>query len=1761
MIIAAALALVAAAVAVLFFACNSGSGGVTPERPSQSVSYSLTPPTDGSLPEDHAALDNLGYVVGRLSAREYYHTDSQSTVTAQAFGVTVNQYVNGGKDYDGGVLISTTFSRGEGLGAPAPTAIQRFFGESRAVLRNSVSDDPADWNGSDTEWQDGEPTEIIEKDKYAERYGLWGTEFSDYVMTEDTVLSMTDPALGDDGIYTMRFELDPATSTYYYANQMVTMGGLSGSPTFSYVNVTLRFTADWSVTEMRVSERYTSSKGVIKADTSGETVITYSYDKADVDVSAYDEYFAKYENAAASGSGETERTAADYLAEGFGSVLVSERTAFDFEAEIAGSKISGRALLGMDGGSPTSVRLETGGLGVLADIAGGKAYLSYKDFLGSLALSDLSSLFGGSLDLGSLGGGFESAMNAATLERTDGGALVHMDLPLGDIAAAIDFRFAETDGGVTWTEISATLEFGGMPVKLRAVPGDADAPFGEINTSKAVDLMPAAEAALALSGGAELSFTYNDGFSVTGAATIGADGTLSGGVTVSAEGISPVTADFAFRGGEIFLSVGGVKVRAQAGEWADALLSLAGAELPSEIDLAGLVGSLLGSDLGSIIKGLTLTESGLALSLDGDALLSALVPDAGASLGDIRAAFDAQTGAFSVSALGAEISVRASRRAPSVPGDGYVAVSPDDVLGFADAAREIAASGGATFGVSGTAAIDGISFDVRIAGEALFDGSIALYAEIGAGSDALRIYYAGGKLVAECGGYGLTLSEGDLAAAGDAIGGLLGGSGSAASLLGRIDIASLLADIRLLGAEGGTLRLTADLSSLLGSGGIDAELFCSDGGVALRGSLNIAGIMLENVAAEAGAAGGFVAPDFTGVTMCDNALEFALEAYMRLAESEYVSVALSYDDGSLSARAAGEIALERTDGAIGLNVALDAVITSGGASYYAQARIVGDTAYVYFSLVGFEESAYFPECVNASAQPLRMKLSVSSLFEMSSEAMPLIMSLAGLDSEGLYYFDFVTELLGGAYETINSDIFGVKSAAEWIELIAGIIGESGDGESPALSVVPDAEEKTLTLTGGGLNVTLGTGITCSVAAPAVGEYADYDSLSALVGVLMDSVTTTGSDGVTEINGYYVLSGTAYGSLGSLELASIGLGASVYVHDDFSVTVNIRVEVSYFVGVFEGDTVLDMTVENGMVYMTRTQTSRGGALGGIVEEQLDKPIIKFREMTTDAFLADITNQMVFIFNFGSLVRDELGGSTGGSSSTSTADVGGILTSLAYSSAAEGSAEWTLGLGLSALTGGALSDASVTLSAEGGVLKSLDLETKLSVLTLGASLGYANPGADMESGHASDKTVNVAERVSAALGGLPDGFDGYKEGTAATLVYSVDGGEIGRQEIAYAADGSVMTSLALPDLEAYNGGYTYSWGALGAVGGDVTLEAVRTPNVYTVTLRSEYEIDGLDCSRIEGGYYVYEFDYTYGTTLALPVGAEHGSAYSLAYFTDGGDVVTEISGIQRDVTLTAVWEEIEYTVTYTALGETYAVMTYCYGDALVLPECDVPGYEFLGWLTDAEYVTGNMTVEASLSVTVTLASDFAADGMTDGGEAFVRGLTLTGTRAEDFALGVSLSGDGRTQFGWWHNESGAWSRVTSVAGLDGETVYAAWISDIAVTITEASKSWGTWTINGSWSGGFVGATSIEIAESAGVTVTAQAWLKLSKDGATDFDTLNSGNSVSADGGSFGKGSMTSANDLFGSAKYGGAKVAVTFSCGDLTLTLESTAWKAK
>ena len=112
-VFAVALLMVVSLGLTVFFAC-SGGGEEPPkggDAPSSGESFSLLPPTDGSLPEEHTAYDNLGYIVGRLAQRSYYHVDSVSTAEATAlFGIKVTQNVTGTKDYKDGVLIVSSVS-------------------------------------------------------------------------------------------------------------------------------------------------------------------------------------------------------------------------------------------------------------------------------------------------------------------------------------------------------------------------------------------------------------------------------------------------------------------------------------------------------------------------------------------------------------------------------------------------------------------------------------------------------------------------------------------------------------------------------------------------------------------------------------------------------------------------------------------------------------------------------------------------------------------------------------------------------------------------------------------------------------------------------------------------------------------------------------------------------------------------------------------------------------------------------------------------------------------------------------------------------------------------------------------------------------------------------------------------------------------------------------------------------------------------------------------------------------------------------------------------------------------------------------------------------------------------------------------------------------------------------------------------------------------------------------------------------------------
>ena len=1461
--------------------------------------------------------------------------------------------------------------------------------------------------------------------------------------------------------------------------------------------------------------------------------------------------------------------------------------------------------------------------------ADGKLYVLFEGAAAYITESDLSRyialLSGGETDtaaalselLSSVD--LEAVLNAFTLVMDENDALTaSFDLSalLGETFGTVTLALAETDGAVALRLGDVTIA--GVTVsdtELTLSAGDGEAAF---SLDGAVDAAGYIDEIYALIAGKDYRLTAdyshyeknaegNDEFVFSVAADLRVQVLESGfalaGTLDVVYGDLSLPLNVTLAGDTVYLSLYNVKLSATFDELETAvekIVQLAGLELPSlggtQIDIPSLVAQLLRIDYNSVIEELTLTDSALTLKVDVDGILSALLGKT-TDIDTITATYTKGAG-FAAEVMGAALGFTASGETGAITApadkDSYVTVT--DVLDYVDAISAIAASDEIAFELKDlVTVIDGQEITFAVKGTLWFtEEGAQLKLSLWVGKEEIGLSYVGGNFRLGYGGYYMEFTEQELDEIVQSVTNFLSENGSAftedlssvMALFGEdgIDLAALLKSLSLTAEQGGGEAIAADLAALLGGDSQILSLVADAGknSVSLRlaegCTLDLFGLRITSFSASVSVPETQSAPTAVGGKECANLFEFILRAYDTLTDTDLLSLSLTYAADGMSVDMKGAVQFEQndtdTESNVIVNMQVEGVITSGASSYYMQAAIVRDKVYIYFSLVGFEESTYYADKVVTNAKPLRAQMTVSSLFDTATDAMPLIMSLMGLEKNELYYFNFVVGILSGSYQTINSDIFDQKSTQEWVDLILGIVDEYTGGSDAAqsdaaetkeggMSVEFSLQERTLTVSGMGMEIVLGTGGTAPAAPEKAESYTDYSSLATLIGVMMDSITTSSPsyDGegnpvlddegnpimTADINSYYYLSGTASVSLWVIEAIEIDIYASAYIHDDFSVTVNLYLDIPGSIGTNEADVYL--TIENGMVYML----------------QVKDGVSTYRVTTLDNFFGDILSHLTYLFSFNDFVAGFIPTEESGGSSSVT-DIGNILTSYKFTDGA--AQEWEIGLNLSSLTDNALGESTVTLKATDGVLKSLVFESMVyGILSLDATLNYVNPGESMGSAETvGDVTKNIAAETEELFGKAIDEADwsstSYIEGRPAMLDYTLDGAVLGSQQVAYdTTTGKLLTDLDLPDLSGFNvGGYTYEWAGEPS-GGSTSFAATKTANEYTVTLRSEYEIDGYEVAYTDGGVYVYELPYTYGTQLSLPVGA--GSSDPLGYeivgFTDeSGAGITEVNGIVGDITLTAVWEPIEYTVTYSVFGNNVGTQTYHYGDTLELL-ASAQGYSEVVWESAPETVTDNMTVNAVYaSVTVTLASDFAADGFTAGEGGYYKEYTLAGESAEAFDLSYTLSSEGYTQFGWWTDASGEWSYVTSLAGLDGETVWAMWVSDFTASVSSASKTNTSqlfaykydYAVNGSYAGGEVcGTVSGIIADAVGFVSSIETG------GSVLYDSHSHSMNLSASGGSFSATAYLTSNAVYGNG-YSYDYYYNKFNSYTLTLTVSYT-----
>ena len=641
------------------------------------VAYDL--PTDGSTPDAHTALENIGYMNTRLMGQDNYYNEMHGLVDTM-----IKQEVSTYKQFSDDVLIQTDITTSSMV-----NSARQFCYVGDRVLWRDAAGGPSTYNGVDTVWKDGEPYGNTLIEDFKKRNGLPGTSFSVYVINEETLLGADPVVVNADGTYTQTYYLDPATdkAPAYYVNQMMFTGGLTALPSFEQITVTYTFDSTWQVLQSVISETYTATMGVSVGCTASYTT-NYEYDTEKALSDAYDAYFKDYADKPATGAPDGETvTAAACLSNAFAPVLSGPVT-FSLDLVIDGASVSGLVYVDAADMADMELRAQLGNLYI--GYADGQIRLAYGDGVkvgaGTEELLALLRSFlpeggngGISLDtdelLAQLGGGDFAVSDdgrSATLDST---------LRLMGISLPVHFEFLiAEDGTISLGHISADISPDGTEISARLAYSDESVPVKE---GEYADLIPYAETVLGIMDSDVLAVSVDyagNGFSVGGTLNVNIsdlnDLSAQGTLTLSVGGAQKKIG-IAYTGGYAYIDLDGVKIRANAEEAIALVMQFIGGELPAvgtgDFALGDLLTTLLSDEFASNIS-LSEKENVLEVVLAGNELLKALGVDLGGfALGNVE--LSVSDGALSVNALGAQLSVTAGKEF-SVNTEGYTDILP-----------------------------------------------------------------------------------------------------------------------------------------------------------------------------------------------------------------------------------------------------------------------------------------------------------------------------------------------------------------------------------------------------------------------------------------------------------------------------------------------------------------------------------------------------------------------------------------------------------------------------------------------------------------------------------------------------------------------------------------------------------------------------------------------------------------------------------------------------------------------------------------------------------------------------------------------------------------------------------------------------------------------------------------------------------------------------------------------------------------------------
>ncbi len=470
LIILAALLLVLAIVGTTLGVMFTGSPDPIVDLGFETVKYEI--PSDGSKPTEHTGVENIGYMNYKLRSQPYYYAEMHGTVDT-----IMTQQITTYKQFYNNVLISSDITTSSMINS----AFQFCTTDDRVIWRESAGG-KSTFDGLNTVYKTGTPYGSCTISEYKVLRGLPPSDFSVYVLNEDTIDDWSEVTDNGDGTYTQTFYLHVAnepyenSAVYYYKQQMVATGGLTDFPTFTSAQITYTFDDEWQVLEADVSEAYKATMGVT-VDCTSDSVTKYTYgDEELCKNSAYDDYFSQYEDVDITPD-DGEVTVTDCLAQAFGTVL-TDPVVFSLDMSIDSQPMTGLLYLDIN---TMDIRADLGNIKLYIeepDDGSMWLYLSYGDDtrvkldINSLDLSAFSS----SSEDGDSSGGLSLDTDQLLADLSGGEfnvssdgskATLHSVLDLLGLTIPVDFSFnIDSSGAITLDYVSTSLDLLGMNLDI-----------------------------------------------------------------------------------------------------------------------------------------------------------------------------------------------------------------------------------------------------------------------------------------------------------------------------------------------------------------------------------------------------------------------------------------------------------------------------------------------------------------------------------------------------------------------------------------------------------------------------------------------------------------------------------------------------------------------------------------------------------------------------------------------------------------------------------------------------------------------------------------------------------------------------------------------------------------------------------------------------------------------------------------------------------------------------------------------------------------------------------------------------------------------------------------------------------------------------------------------------------------------------------------------------------------------------------------------